>query len=544
MHVSSALVAIVLGLAISSGVHAESLMETYELALKNDATWAAKRAKYRADKEGVNQAFSTLLPQANLSASYANQKYNGSTLTTENIFDESDLERCERFSQAANNLGPGQGFNDISSAASTLGGCTNLLSSLSRIGNSKTSQTYTAKRYGINVVQPLLRMDRWHNYRQAEKLQSSSQAELAYEQQNLIVRVAETYFGVLRAQETLRLAVTEENSIKTQLAEIKNRYKLGLLRDTDLFEAQGSFDMARAARIRAEGEVDNIKETLRVLTQQETVLVNPLPAKLPIIPAQPEDPAQWVAFAKQNNYRVVAGKYIVASADSNKRSKKSGHLPTVDFFLDYSKSDVGGGFTPSSDTRAIGINVNVPLYSGGYVSSQTKQANFKLEEAKNNLIAAQRAAAMEASQYHRRISTGVASVNAHKRAIKSNNSAFESIKSGYNEGVRNLTELLTAQRRVFTARKDYIVSRYDYILDTLRLKRAAGLLTVQDLDVLNGWLSNATLSDDNINSIDVDTEVDPLTPNDLPVAPPKEPYKPKREGAKSLFEAIQNLRNK
>lgn len=532
----------------SSPVFAETLMETFELALQNDASWAAQVAKYRGDKESVKQAYSSLLPQANFTAGYAKQKYKGSALNTQNAFNQDDLARCEQFTQAANRLGPGQTLSDINNAATTIGGCTALFTQLANIDSTDSTQTYSATRYGVNVVQPLFRMDRWYTYKQAKKVQNSQQAQLAYEQQNLMIRVAEAYFGILKAQEELRLALEEEKIAKGQLEEIKNRYTLGLMRDTDLFEAQSSVDRARAARIRAEGETDNLKESLRAMTQQSTVLVNPLPDNIAITPAEPADAAQWEQFAMQHNYRVVAARYAVDSAHHQRRSKKSGHLPTVDLYADYSHSDVGGGFTPSSDTASVGINMSLPLYSGGFTSSQSKQANYQVTEAKSNLRAAQRSAATEAKQFHRRIATDVAAVTANQRAIKSSNSAFESIRAGYTEGVRTMSDLINARRRVFAARKDFITSRYDYVLNTLRLKRAAGLLALSDLDVLNSSLQNTQLAPTaapaNLLEEQGIDEPEPQKSSIFMAPPSTEGYdpEPQREGAKSLFEAIENWR--
>lgn len=528
---------LVFTLVTPAAVHAENLLETYELALKNDATWAANRSKYRADKESVNQARSGLLPRAALTAGYAQTEYEGNSLNTEGLFSESDVSRCNEFNAAVQGLGPGQGLGDISDVASSFGGCAGILSSLTNINSTTRTQDYSATRYGVNVVQPLFRMDRWYTYKQAKKLQNSSHAELAHAQQELMIRVAEAYFGVLRGQEELRIAQNEEKSIKGQLEGIKERFKLGLMRDTDLFEAQASFDIARAARIRAEGELDNVKESLRSLTHQPSIMVTPLPEDLPITPPQPSDTEEWVNFAQQHNYRVIAGQYAVDSAQANKRSKSSGHLPTVDLYFDHTKNDVGGGFTPSSTSTALGINLNVPLYSGGFVSSQTKQAKYQIDEAKNNLVALRRATAMETRQYHRRVNMDVAAINAHERAIRSNNSSLESMRLGYDEGVRSLTDVMATQRRVFAAKRDFANARFDYILNTLRLKKAAGLLSAQDLDVLNGWLQNTTLSPTsgsfNLDIEDSDAEkIGPLKPN-------PRPYKPK-PGAKSLMEAIKN----
>ncbi|MCG8315237.1 MAG: TolC family outer membrane protein, partial [Pseudomonadales bacterium] len=506
------------------------------------------KAKFLAEREGVNQAFGGLLPQANLAITYGQQEYEGSTFDVNEAFSDSDIEGCQRFTGALDDLEAGQSLADIpASAAFGLGDCADLLISLGSINTTTSTQSYTAEQYSLSVTQPLFRMDRWYRYKQAQRLENSAQANLAFEQQDLVVRVAEAYFGVLKAQEELRIAKTEEKSLKTQLVEIKNRYKLGLLRDTELFEIQATYDLARAIRLKAEGEVDNVKEALRILTGQQAVLVNPLPDDIPVEAPKPLDIEEWVEFAKQNNYRVVAAQFALDGAAAKKQEKRAGHMPTADIYFDYSDRDVGGGFTPSSTTQTIGLNINVPIFTGGITSSQEKQARYQHEEAKSNLILARRSAIMETRQYHRRVSTDVSTVKANLRAVKSNNSAYKSIKTGYESGLRLLSDLLSSQSRVYKARKELTTSRYDYILNTLRLKRAAGILSPKDLEVLNSWLDNPTASSvsstDNEVGLDFD-EIDGIKLNqERQIVPLKPEQQEKKPGHKSLYDAFKAWRS-
>lgn len=538
-RVTASLIFAAAGLMLSSVSHAENLIETYQLAIKNDPAWAAKKSKFLSEREGVEQAFGGLLPQANLSFTYAEQEYEGSTVDVDEVFSDNDLDRCSEAADALSNASADDTLEDIAG----LPNCLNLLTSLGEINTSNTTQSYSVQQIGVNVSQPLFRMDRWYKYKQAKKLENSAQADLAFAQQDLIIRVAEAYFGVLKAQEELRIAKTEEKSLKTQLVEIKNRFKLGLVRDTELFEVQASYDIARAVRLKAEGEVDNLKETLRLITSQSTVLVNPLPDDIPVEAPKPFEVEDWVDFAKRNNYQVVAAQFAVDGAADKKREKRSSHLPTVDLFFDYADRDVGGGFTPSSSTQTIGINVNVPLFSGGITSSQEKQAKYQHEEAKSNLILARRNAVMETRQYHRRVMTDVSTVKANQRAVRSNNSAYKSIKNGYQSGLRLLTDLLAAQSRVFSARKELTTSRYDYILNTLRLKRSAGILSPKDLEVLNSWLDNPTpntvSTSDEAVGLDLE-EIDGIKLNNEREIVPMEQAKP--PGHKSLYDAFKAWR--
>ena len=159
---------------------------------------------------------------------------------------------------------------------------------------------------------------------------------------------------------------------------------------------------------------------------------------------------------------------------------------------------MGGGFTPSSDTTTFGVRVSVPLYSGGITSSQVREADYKVQEARHNVDLAMRNALRETRQYHTQVNANVASVQARLRAVKSNNSSLKAIKQGWQDGIRTMSDALTAQRKVFQARKEYATSRYDYILNTLKLKKAAGVLSPDDLQTLNSWLDSPT---DTVSSI-------------------------------------------
>ena len=474
----------------SSAASAENLIDIFNLARKNDPQWASKKQKYLADREKMEQAFGTLLPTAEASATWAHQEYEGGTyaLTPE------EAQKCA--------IANGYSLADI---GSDLLGYINTCQT-SFFGSVDTNQQYSVKQYGVTVTQPLVRMDRWQRYKRAKSMDNSAKADLAYSQQDLMIRSSEAYFSVLKAQEELRLATAEEKMLRAQLSEMKNRYKLGLVRDTDVFEILAQHDLANAPVIAAQAQVDALKENLTLLTGRPIELVSPLPKNIPIDPPQPQQLSDWEDFAKKTNYQLIAAQYLLDAAEKQVSEAQAGHAPTADLFLDYRHSDTGGGFTPSSDTTTIGVRVSVPLYSGGIVSSQAREARHRSQGAKDDVELAKRNAIRETRQYHTKVMADVASVNARLRAVKSNNSSLRAIRQGWESGIRSLTDLLTAQRKVFQARKEYSTSRYDYILDTLKLKKAAGVLTPDDLKTLNSWLEAP--GSETVSTVEEETEMD------------------------------------
>ena len=469
---------------LSPHLFAENLDEIFALARKNDAEWAAKKQKYLADHEKMEQASGSLRPNATLNGSWGKQFYESETP----VFDGGIS---------------GGGINEFATCL-FLQNPSTLDEAINDCGRYETTrEDYEATIYDVTVTQPLMRMDRWHRYKRAKSLDNAAKAELAYSQQELMIRSAEAYFGVLRAEEEYRLAKSEEKTLRTQLTEIKNRYKMGLMRDTDVFELQAQHDIAKAAVIVAQSQVEVMKENLAMLTGHYIEFVTPLPKDIPVEPPQPYELSEWEDFAQKTNYRLIAAQYSLLASEKELSEKKSGHAPTADLFVRYEHRDVGGGFTPSSDTTTIGVQVSLPLYTGGITSSQIREADYRVQEARHNVELARRNALRETRQYHTQVNANVASVQARLRAVKSNNSSLRAIKTGWEDGIRTMTDAIAAQRKVYQARKEYTVSRYDYILNTLKLKKAAGVLSPDDLQTLNSWLDSPT---DTVSSVLEDDE--------------------------------------
>ncbi|OUS31218.1 hypothetical protein A9Q99_04265 [Gammaproteobacteria bacterium 45_16_T64] len=521
--------------ALSSAAFSANLLETYQLASKNDLDWAAKKAKFLGDRESVNQAFGGLLPNVYISAQYGQKEYEG--LSTDSL--QSQASQCQ------------DGFdtlvveaNNGDDATPTTGAVTNAFSDCLGLfsGDLESStQSGTQQSYSFRAIQPLFRADRWYKYKGAQSLEQSQEAELALAQQDLVLKAAEGYFGVLRAQEEYRIAKAERKSLKTQLTEIKNRYKLGLARDTDLFELQGTYDLTKAAEMVAEVALDNIKEDLALLTGQNEVMVTPLPENIPVDYPKPLERKDWEDFAKRNNYQIIAARFAVEAAARQIKEKRSGHSPSVDFALDHTDSRGDGGLAGDTKTTTVGIQMTLPIFSGGIVTSQEKQARYQHEEAKHRRNLATRNAIRETRQYHNKVISDVSTFEARKRAVKSNNSAYKAIKAGYETGLRSLSDVLSSQKKVYTARKELTTARFDYIVNTLKLKKASGILSPGDLEVLNGWLdtsnSNAsfTAEKDELTLEEIDGIK--LHSGETQLRSFDDEKKPKKPQHKSLFDA-------
>jgi len=435
----------VLALFISFNISSESLLDIYNEALENDPTYKAAEYSYLADKELKVQGRASLLPSITLSGSTNWNEY----------YQNKELQ---------------QQYNSFSTSA--------------------------------RVTQPLFRLDTWFQYRQSKSLTDAAEADFAFEQQNLLVRTAELYFGVLRAIDNLNAAISEEKAIKKQLDQAKQRFEVGLSAITGVQEAQLAFDLSKASRIRTEGSLYSARESLNALIGREIFSLNELGDGLLIDLPTPSSKEKWVELALENNYQLKAAFLRKKAAKSSARSVASNHLPKIDIVGSQSESETnqfnyegfninGQGIPVPSVTgrRNYAIQLSMPLFQGGAVNSRRKQAYSQYERANENTLFTERRIIQEVRSQFSNVLTLVANVNAQKQAVVSATSALEATQVGYKVGTRNVVDLLQAEKNLYSAEKNLANAKYDYILANLRLGLASGTITPADIVKINSLLS-------------------------------------------------------
>ncbi|WP_172143491.1 TolC family outer membrane protein [Pseudomonas tumuqii] len=422
------------------------LVTVYQQATANNADLAAARADYQARREVVPQARSGLLPNLSAGADLSDSR------------------------------------TEIDSPANTA---------------SRSGTVYQA-----NLSQPLFRADRWFQLQAAEASSEQAALELSAIEQTLILQSAETYFAVLRAQDTLASTKAEEAAFKRQLDQANERFDVGLSDKTDVLEAQAGFDTARANRIIANRQVEDAFQALITLTNREHPALEGIEHSLPILAPIPNDAKAWVDTAAAQNLNLQASNYAVNAAEETLRQRKSGHAPTLDAVASYQKGDNDSlGFsntgTPGQPTfsgdveqRSIGLQLNIPLYSGGLTSSQVREAYQRVNQSEQLRESLRRQVVQDTRNLHRAVNTDVETVQARKQSIISNQSALEATEIGYQVGTRNIVDVLDAQRQLYNSVRTYNFARYDYILNNLRLKQAAGTLSPADLEALEQYLKS------------------------------------------------------
>lgn len=352
---------------------------------------------------------------------------------------------------------------------------------------------YGTDAYNLQLTQPLYRKQ--NSAARAQGIAGARLAEHEFElaRQDLILRVAQAYFSVLAAQDALEFVITEKNAIARQLSLARRNFAVGGATLVDVHEAQARYDLAAAQEIAAANEAEVRKETLRVLTGAAPAALAQLEAGLELRTPQPADMEQWVRTADEASPRLKAQREALEIARQEVEKSRGGHHPTIDLFASHAWSDAGGstqGFAIETTTNQIGLQLQMPLYQGGGVSSRVREAAARYDEAGQRLDLARREVAQRVREEYLAVINGMARLRALEQARRSNERALESTVIGYERGVRTGVDVLNAQRELFRTRLTLSQARYDYLISHLRLKAAAGVLAEPDLEDVNRLLAH------------------------------------------------------
>lgn len=424
---------------------AETLEEVYRLARDNDALLKSQAAQAGAGRETANIYRSALLPQASL---------NGTRSETET--DSKGL-RCIHATGYCDNTN-----TDVEAGS-------------------------------LDIAQTILNMEAWYDFQQGKKLSEQADAQYRSDELELLVRVTEAYVRVLRAIDTYQTAKAQEKAIERQLEQTRQRFDVGLIAITDVQESQATYDSARVDTLNALGLIGIAFEAVEVLTGQPLERIAPLSKDLPVQMPEPTAQAEWERLALENNPDLEVSALAMDAARANAKARRAAHLPTITGTFQHSDVDTNTHYHPGNiedgtNGDMVALHLNVPLYSGGGISAQRRQAyqqQIAAEEMHTNYI---RNAVQRARSYHLAVTTDIQRVAAQQQAIVSAQSALDATQAGYEVGTRNIVDVLDAEQRLYRAKFEYANSRYQYILDMLRLLQTAGTLSEANLLKLNEWI--------------------------------------------------------
>ncbi|MBF0414259.1 MAG: TolC family outer membrane protein [Magnetococcales bacterium] len=355
--------------------------------------------------------------------------------------------------------------------------------------------SYDTSGFSLSIMVPLFHRDRLVGLDMAKT--GMDMAELGYllEQQQQVLRVAEKYFNVLSAEESLNVALAEETAMKRQLDLAKEGLSAGTAIITEVQEAQSGVDFAKAQVVASRNAVLQRQRELTELTglRDKALQLLPLKQDIPLKEPDPALPDRWVEDGLENNanLKIMRAKQVQATQGVEKA--RAEHFPTVDATTGYNYSDSGGsnfwtGGVPTSKTNYVTVQLNVPLYAGGATVSKVRQAEQALQEAQYELERSRQEVETGIRNAYLDVQTAIAQVTAFKQALTSSSSVLQTTRESHVAGLRTMLDVLNAERDVFRAMRNLADSRYRYILGALRLKFNAGQLVSQDLSNINEWL--------------------------------------------------------
>lgn len=457
IRISLTLGALLGGIIASSPVLSADLLEVFRIAQQNDPEIATAEANFFAAREGLPQARAGYLPQLDIQAERGrtDQRNEGEEFFAGQIF----LTDSER----------------------------------------ETDSTS----WSVNLRQTIFNWGTLKEIGQSRANVSRAEAEYRAAQQELIVRVSERYFDLLAAQDSLEAAEINREAISRQLDQSKKRFEVGLIAVTDVQESQAAFDQAVAEVIGAERAANSARENLRAILGEYVEQAERPSNEMPLPRPDPESADDWVQRALEQNLNVVANRFAVESAETATDLNRAGHYPSLDLVARHSRNsndfesssydfqdqmwEAGQGDNTGRSTF-IGLQLNVPIFSGGATRSRVRESAHRASAARSTLVQAMRGAESQARDTYLGVVSDISRVDALRQAHRSAQTALRATQAGYDVGTRTAVDVLDARRNELQAQVNYQRARYDYILNTLRLKQAAGTLTGEDVAEVSRWM--------------------------------------------------------
>jgi outer membrane protein len=421
--------------------YAADLIDIYKAALSSDPLYQAALSTRLSQREAIPQSVAALLPnisaQANISNNYQN-------ITQPPI--------------------PGQP-NGLSN--------------------------FQSQGYNISLRQPLINVNAWLAVKQANNTGKQADLTLAAAAQDLIFRVAFAYFNILSTQDTLRYTQAEKAAEFKQLKQAQKRVQVGLDALASVYEAKAAYDKSLAAEISAENTLRNNQEAMRQLTGRTYSCIKGLAKNIPLLKPQPENIEDWINAASQHNLQLIAARYGVEIAREKIKMQVSGHLPSLSLIGNYGKTATLNNIPSSlnNNSATLGLELDIPLFAGGAVTSKTRQAQYDFQTTNDNLDNAYRQLIINTRQKYNDVLADISKIKAEQQAIKSAQLSLNSTEESYKAGTRTIVDVLIAQQNLYDAKRTAASDQYTYLLDTLLLKQAAGCLKPDDLVQINQWLT-------------------------------------------------------
>ncbi len=433
-------------LLLSPYCSALDLVEAYQRAKTSDPNWQANVYQYQADQLNLGIAKGNLLPTVTVSGNITrkHQDLNQSDMGSGNIFNSSDL----------------------------------------------MSSTSTTKQATITARQPLFRMDAWQGYKQVKTSVQLSEVTLKLQQQQHLLNVAESYFNVLRQQALTLTNAQEEKALLEQLNMMNAKLREGLVAKSDVSEANAQYQNARANRI-ATG-------TQLILAQEQLAqLIGPYQEKLAVLRDDfqyqkpiPSSLEEWTNLARSQNLDVLQARLQQQYANDQKRVEQAAIYPQIDAVASYGYNTQSPKTIISNDGQfdQVGVELNWNVFNGGRTKRNIDKASLNVKKSDSQFDAALRKANTDVKKSYLQVETDQATLQARKAAMESSALVSKASQAQYSEGLKNMVDVLLAQRNAFSTKQEFVNAQYDYVLNVLRLKASVGQLNEAELAQMNAWL--------------------------------------------------------
>jgi len=437
--------------ALSGPAHSASLLEIYQQALQGDPQVHEAEARRLAAQEAIPQARGVLLPQISATGDWNQTDTSGSS------------------------------FSIINNQTTTF------------------EQDSTSTNWGFGLRQTLFRWDQIVNLKRADKVVTKAEAVREAAQQDLIVRVAQRYFDILAAEDRLTSINADREAIARQLEQAKQRFDVGLIAITDVQESQAAYDQSVANEIGAKRVLATAREFLREITGEYVSKLDAPSDDFPLLDPSPNSESSWVDLSLRQNLNLVASRLDEQLARDEISFRRNGHYPSIDLVASTRENDSDGdaiansipsSFDDTTSRDQVSIQITVPLFAGGGVSSRVREAVYLHRASREQLQRVTRETERQARDAYLGVLSEIARVKALDQAVASSRTALQATQAGYEVGTRTIVEVLNSQFSLYVAITNFYQSRYEYIMNALRLKQAAGTLQVQDLEKIDRWLKD------------------------------------------------------
>lgn len=319
------------------------------------------------------------------------------------------------------------------------------------------------------------------------------QADLDYAaaQQDLILRTSEAYFAVLKANAGLQLSIASQDAFKNQLEQAQKRFEVGLVAVTDVANAQANYDKANADIITARNALDNARAALATIIGEEPPELDDVKTDLTTPGPNPHDLSAWTDLAAKQNLNLNSAQIGTRISQQNVAINRAARMPTVNLTGQYgynSTPNQFNGLRNNTLNGTIGLEVNVPLYTGGRINAKSRQAAFQYQQTQNEVENLRRQVRQGTANDYRGVLTNISEITAYEQAVESARTSLAATQAGYQVGTRTIVDVLNAQIQVFSAMASFLNARYGYLTSSLKLKSDTGQLSVTDLKAINDQL--------------------------------------------------------